>query len=68
MRPTGDVPQMVVNQMSRITHILEPKGQRFLYSLWGPSGLLREIVKTGKRAPYFTGDRATEALKQVKQT
>ncbi|RSL87464.1 hypothetical protein CEP52_015515 [Fusarium oligoseptatum] len=68
MGPTGDVPQMVVNQMSRITTILEPKGRRFLHSLWEPDGLLREMVKAGKRAPYFSGDQATEALKRVKQT
>ncbi|RSL40238.1 hypothetical protein CEP54_016166 [Fusarium duplospermum] len=68
MGPTGDVPQMVVNQMARITTILEPKGRPFLYSLWEPSGLLRELVGAGKRAPYFSGDRATEALKRVKQT
>ncbi|KAL6366246.1 hypothetical protein LRP88_00091 [Fusarium phalaenopsidis] len=63
-----DVPQMVIKQMSRITTILEPKGRRFLHSLWGPGGLLREMVQAGRRAPYFSGDRATEALERVKQT
>ncbi|KPM44106.1 hypothetical protein AK830_g2481 [Neonectria ditissima] len=68
MGPTGDVPQMVVDQLSRITTILGPRGQQFLHCLWKPGGLIREMAKAGKRAPYFSGDRATEALKQVKQT